>query len=112
MAAAAQESSHQQRVSLRARSATGRRSKHGHSTATSEARSNVGGSRSVSQRTRAEAHTQNFSLGVGWAVTLTLYIIYVRFSKLGYTNHVKISQPTSSSLTGKIKNESEKKYIF
>jgi hypothetical protein len=53
-----------------------------------------------------------FLLGEG-AVTLTLYIIFVRFSKLGYTNHVKISQPTSTvRLQGKLKLKIKKVHIF
>ena len=62
-------------------------------------------SKDASKGTRPE-----FLWGVGGrgAVTLTLYIIYVRFSKLGYTNHVKISQPKSISLQGKLKMKKEK----
>lgn len=36
-------------------------------------------------------------------LALGQYIIYVWFWKLGYANHVKVSQLTSSSVTGKIK---------
>ena len=56
--------------------------------------------------------TRRFLWGEGGGLTQRLYIIYVWFYKLCFDNHVRISELTSSYVTGKIKSKTEKIFIF